>query len=771
MMRAGCWLVVYFCLWVPSLTAARVEFITVLNGERLAGSEICFFPGAAAAKSPASLFLASDNVRCVSADDVLDMPPGAWNFYGRNAGLVSAHAGVFTQRGRGDSGRYQSVRVDLRPAGTISFENLPPTTDRFVAYVPMLQTDTYAPAVLPLPASEKRIIVPADEPVVLLRIRDGKPIAAGKLVTVQAGQTIDALEVTPKSGQSEVLGWIRVDDPALHAINTAGPPTITLIDGQGGRHEPLYQFRNAASAHESFFIFQRVRTGTFEIRLTGTDWRTSAVRATLKREDAGLFLDGPLVARLPQRVTVRWVMPHGFPVQRLACDDEKKAGVGEWSVRLLSCPTWDPKKDHLPRDFTGCRTESSIVLDRHDTGLVAFDLMSAGRYVAALQTETKQTFAAPAVVAPGDDLDVEIPLRLPAVFGKVTEGDRPVRALVKFETGSALTDEDGRYHAVLEGDPLANVIEILPCDGSGRYDHIPAETISGTRQYDIEIPANKIEVSVVDGASGKHIPRASVGRGMFLTAEDAAAAETRDDEITDETGRVVLRRFEPGYFLRICARADGYPRGTCADPVALRVNTDAKIQLKLWSQDMRRGRVAAAAPFVAGILYRAMSNGLIVERIKLDGDGSFVYRGDLAAEVIVVAAVNQPLFVTTHPRLTDEDLLIAVPAGVSRGFTVEISQNLPIRSAWFTVAIGDAVLPVEALAAHLTRMGLTGRVDDGGPARVTGILGSAPVRVIAFLGPYPDAASVEDLFLQPRFASLRASRFVPADGRVVFDRD
>jgi hypothetical protein len=145
-------------------------------------------------------------------------------------------------------------------------------------------------------------------------------------------------------------------------------------------------------------------------------------------------------------------------------------------------------------------------------------------------------------------------------------------------------------------------------------------------------------------------------------------------------------------------------------------------------------------------------------------------RGDLPAEVIVVTALNHPLFVTRHPALTDEDLLIPVPAGVPRAFTVEISQALSVRSAWFTLAIGDVAIPVESLAAHLTSMGLMGRVDDGGPARVTGILESAPVSVIAVLGTYPEPASVDDLFLQPQFASLRTSMLVPADGRVIFGR-
>lgn len=139
--------------------------------------------------------------------------------------------------------------------------------------------------------------------------------------------------------------------------------------------------------------------------------------------------------------------------------------------------------------------------------------------------------------------------------------------------------------------------------------------------------------------------------------------------------------------------------------------------------------------------------------------------------MLILAALNHPLFVVPHPAVRDDDeLQISVPTGRVRSFTVEISDDLPRRSAWFTVAVGDAVIPVDALSAHLTRRGLVGFVEEGGPARVVDILESAPLRVIAALGSYPEPATVSDLFVLPQYSGIREVRAVPPDGRVVFGR-
>jgi hypothetical protein len=112
----------------------------------------------------------------------------------------------------------------------------------------------------------------------------------------------------------------------------------------------------------------------------------------------------------------------------------------------------------------------------------------------------------------------------------------------------------------------------------------------------------------------------------------------------------------------------------------------------------------------------------------------------------VVTALNHPLFVVSHPVVPDEgELRIETPPGRTRDFTVEISEAMRHRSGWFTLIVGDAVVPLNVLAAHLTRRGYSRYVDEGGPVRVVDILESAPLRVVAILGSYPQPGSARDL--------------------------
>jgi len=167
-----------------------------------------------------------------------------------------------------------------------------------------------------------------------------------------------------------------------------------------------------------------------------------------------------------------------------------------------------------------------------------------------------------------------------------------------------------------------------------------------------------------------------------------------------------------------------------------------------------------------------VSRGAVVEEIRTEADGSFVYRGDEPAESAIVTAVNLPLFVVPHPVIpNDGELRIEIPPGRPRDFTVEISEAMPYRSGWFTLVVGDAVVPLNVLAAHLTRRGYSSYVEEGGPVRVVDILESAPLRVLAALGNYPQPGSVSDLFVLPQYAGIRELRPVPPDGKVVFDRN
>ncbi|HYH09624.1 MAG TPA: hypothetical protein VEK11_21425 [Thermoanaerobaculia bacterium] len=755
-------------LTAVNLYAYRVEFVATRDGERLHGSEICLHRGSDG-RGPAAVFFASGDVRCLPADDIIDLPSGQWSFYARHEdGYVSAHGSTITHSGprNADKG-YRVVPVDLHPASYITFKKVATTPDRFAAYVPMLESKQYAPAVFPVPETETRIAVPAGKAFALLRIRNGKPIAAGPLMKLDPGLTLDAVEAVPAADARDLIGWIRIDDPSLYEAENVRPPVARLYDASGKERLPLFDWDSAGAANDGLVIFRNVPSGGARLRLTGPDWQTKDIVVQAQAEGApGRFIDEPLVARLPQRITIRWQAPTDA-LEPKSCDDRAtRMSPTEWSVALLACATGR----NISTEATGCRELDRQAVVDSNNGIVAFDVRSPGTYHTVLERAGTRLGVASVTVSAGKDSDALLAVQLPSVFGLVTEGDRPLRALIRFETGSAVSDESGSYVALLTADPLDNIVDIVPCDGSDVFQHIPTERIVGTRQYDIHVPGNRVEVSVRDAVTTKPIANASIGRGLFESADDARAATPLDDVKTDEQGSAVLRRLQPGYFARICATATGYSPAACAEPIRLEQDTVSRVTLSLRPKAPRQGRVVTDARLRATTIYRVTSAGTIVEVTQANEDGSFSYTGDGAADGIVIAGMDHPLAVVPHPPITDNAILeVRFPAGRVRDFTVRITENMPQRSGWFTIAVGNAVVPLNALASHLTRRGLTSYVEDGGPARVVQILESAPLRVVAILGRYPEPSSPSDLFVFPQYAAIREFRPVPPDGNVVFD--
>ena len=755
--RKAFWFYVALILGATNAHAYRIEFITVVDGQRLANSEACFYQGRN--EGPAALYLASNDVRCFSADQIIDMPSGVWSYYARNAGgFVSSHGSALVHGGdpNPDQG-YQSIRLDLRRAAYVDFGRVS-DSDRFAAYVPMADSSTYAAATLPLPADRRRIEVPADEPFIILRVRNGRPIGAGPMTRLKAGQTIDASKIIPPVAQRDVIAWIRVEDSSRDEILHVGAPIVSLIDSKGREHHPEFHMVTAGGAHRSFVIFPNPPDEVRSVRLTGDEWKTTDVPLH-REENSGTFIDAPLVARLAQRVTVRWTLPPMLVNgPRTSCrEGEPGEPVGNWSVELLHCDG----------DARNCRSERSLPIKPEPSGVASFDVRTPGPYVAVLNGNQKRLGMAPVVAQARKDVEVNLDSNVPTVFGTLSEAGRPIKAIVKFETGSAVSDVSGRYEAVLEADPLDNVIEVVPCDGSETFQHIPKEPIRGNRQYDIHIPANRIEISVVDASSGAVVPRASIGRGLFTTAEAARAAQPHDDLTADDRGKALLRRFEPGNFLRICAGADSYS-SACADPVAIESDTTKAIEFSLKRSQLRRGRLSIPTPVIAGTLYRTTRLGTIVEEIAVKEDGTFSYRGDSPADALVLVSLNHALAVVPHPPVPEsEDLQVAVPEAGARNFSVELDRSLPIRGTWFTVAVGDVVVPLNALANHLSRRGISNWIEEGSPVRVVDIVESAPLRVLAIVAAYPEPADIPDLFTQPQYAAIRELRDVPANGLVV----
>src|SRR5262245_7723695 len=95
----------------------RREFATMWEGHRKSGSEVCFYRGLRG--DPFSLFFTSGDVRCLSADLVLDFPPGLVHVFARHKdGYASQHRDytVFGEPARPEQG-YEKLEIPFVKAG------------------------------------------------------------------------------------------------------------------------------------------------------------------------------------------------------------------------------------------------------------------------------------------------------------------------------------------------------------------------------------------------------------------------------------------------------------------------------------------------------------------------------------------------------------------------------------------------------------------------------------------------------------------------------
>jgi hypothetical protein len=743
--------------------AYRMEFITTVDGERLSGSEVCLY-AAAGVSDPVSTFFASDAVHCLPADEIIDVPSGSWAFYARHEdGWISAHGSALSRRGFSMPGTgYRAIVIELEPAAHVHFDGTS-RADRFAAYVPIRGDPRHAPIGLPLPSSEDSIMVPARRPFVIMRLRENKPFAVGPLTTLGPGKIVDADAVIPSDSQRDVIAWVRIAPSSLHALSQAEAPRVRLLDEDENEVHPLYEIAGAGSAHQSLVVFRQLTAVDVVLRLDGDDWKP-VDRALTLPEEGGLFIEQPLEARLRQRLSVRWVLPiaRELITAHSGCETDVENRM-DWVVELAKCFAAEPGTPHDP-----CRPEREERISP-DEDSVEFDLLRSGAYRVSLRAG--QIELQTGQVNLKEDRDLEIVLRpeLSTFFGRVTAGGEPLRAVLKFRTGSAVTDHAGEYHTVLQHPPGLNNIEIVPCDGSPLFEHIPREPLSASGRYDIDVPENRIDVTVVSATGRELLPAARIARGLFATEPDAQEASLLGHLVLDEQGKVILTRLQPGYFLRVCGAAEGF-EARCADPLRIDEDTRAEIELALERRSIYRGRLTGLDTSAGALLFRTSSDGRIVESLLVEGDGRFFYTGEIHADYLVVVAINHPLFVVPHPRSeTDQTMEIAVPAGAIRHFTVEIGETRQEQSGWFTIGMANAVIPMSALSAHVTRRGLTTEIVAGRKSAVVDILETGPLYVVAAFGVFPLPEPIADLFARPEYRGALQIRPVPPDGRVVFE--
>ncbi|HYM59310.1 MAG TPA: hypothetical protein VEZ11_00305, partial [Thermoanaerobaculia bacterium] len=257
----------------PSLGYRR-EYRVTSDGVRKAGSEVCFYRGDSAADA-FSLFFTHDEVVCLPADSVLDMPPGLFHAFARHAdGYVSAHRDFFVYRGAPipESG-YESLEIPLQPAAFVDIKlTLAPGQSIGVWLAP---TPTTGGTFIPLVTGEHTIMVPADTAFVPLLIEYHRPVAVGEATTLSPGERRSLAGFNSPAGTVDVVVWTKLDSLVARDVKGTLPPPEITITQQRQTYQPLFRLEDARRATHTLLFFKEVRSGPARLRVRGKWWVAS----------------------------------------------------------------------------------------------------------------------------------------------------------------------------------------------------------------------------------------------------------------------------------------------------------------------------------------------------------------------------------------------------------------------------------------------------------------------------------------------------------------
>jgi hypothetical protein len=188
-MRRVTLLTLLFC--AGSAHAYRRELIVTMDGVRVHGAQVCFSSAAATNTAYALFFSYGEDVGCLPADAVIDMPTGVWHVFARQ-GKSGASATQDYLANRGDpmpEQGYESLEIPLHPAGVLDVTKLLPALEARNASVGVWldSTNETLSTYLPLVPGEHEIVVPANIPFVPIVTSGGKPLRLGSVMTVAAG--------------------------------------------------------------------------------------------------------------------------------------------------------------------------------------------------------------------------------------------------------------------------------------------------------------------------------------------------------------------------------------------------------------------------------------------------------------------------------------------------------------------------------------------------------------------------------------------------------
>jgi hypothetical protein len=650
------------------------------EGVPVANAEVCRF-AAGDRENPFKRWLASAEVTCANGGEVA-FPKGLWNVFARTKDGVSAAVLIEGE---------QSVTLTLEKASTLSAQL--PEGERGVIYVP--RTGMAFPVA-------QRTVVPAGEELWLFVLDKSTPKAVVTIAPVAAGaeRSVDA------RGESAwaVIGWLRVTESGTL------PPSIRAISGVVTRAADPPALLNGA-----FVRIRDVPAGTAELLVEGHGWLRE--RQTVKVQPGITVAAQPLALRAAGTLTVHWSTTHDL----VALDrslGECDAGEREPQVVIAvsSC-----KGD----ECTVVREEKFEPALRY--GIVTLDDIAPGVYRAQMRFGKLPPVSGDGTAVAAQSRDLWLSASYLEVYGSVTRGGEALGEKVRIEFpagyGFAPAETDD-YHGVVRGAlPPDSRIQVAACDGEPKATVLTDEPLRPKARFDIDIPANELEIGVTDtftnealgGATIKYEVMSSRGRGAAMQG-----TLTTDAEGTASLKAVPVRE------LRLTVSHPGYQKQQL-EPFTLPATEEKAIDVQLVPLRGNQGKITSDHPFDSGVVIWFSDRGTETERADLAPDGTFVYSNWHAPdETMAVVSLSHPLWGLHSPAVDRrESIALHFPTAPVRAFSVGVTHgNYPVA-----VAIGGVRIPPPALTMHQTlrREAALVRVDK--PMQIRDLLATGPIDV------------------------------------------
>ncbi|HEX6177660.1 MAG TPA: hypothetical protein VF057_04835 [Thermoanaerobaculia bacterium] len=683
----------------------------------VAGAQVCW-SAAGDRENPFERWLKPGDVFCTAATEGIDFPAGLWNVYAETANAVSLPTLV-----DGDQ-EPSSITLEVSPATKLVTTSASELSA--VAYVSRLAAA--------LPIRGDTTLVPANEETWLFVFNRGKPVALLPVAASAAGTEV-RVDLTSPAPWS-VVAAVSVPPTHRAAIERArglSPPTLRAISADETRNsDPL---PDVSRLHGAFVRIRDVPPGAAELRLGGRGWVADRVPSTVS--SALTLVEHPLVARAAGSLIVRWNKQSDLAEieQGLTACGEDSVGP-RLELEISSCAP--PLRPNTPPDPKTCEVMRVEPLDMDAPfGVVRFDDLAPGVYRAVARYGNLPAPSGSTTVAPLEQPNVTLSLEYDEAYGNLTYDGEPLRddAIVRLPGGYGFSVRgSGEYRAALLRPRLPGVdaqISVEPCDGGGPFVVLADAAMRPNTRFDIDIPANRLEVVVTDTFTRELLEGAQVRVEVLSLRVPKRPVITRTMKTGagEDAGRITVTSL-PERETLVSVSLPGYQK-SAVERFTMGRRDEKRLEIQLVPLRGNRGRVVSSRPFDDAAVFWYLPDGRESERTDIAADGTFIYASPHEAnETMIVVSRSHPLWVTRSPAVERHaDIIVRFPDVAGRSFDIarrthDLRAVMPIA-----LAIGGLRVPHALVRLHQSLRDLPGEVRGAGPMRVADIIESGPIDV------------------------------------------